>query len=599
MNIKVSLKRNNLLLYRQMRISILLLLWLACFSGFAQSFYFGNDLSYANQMEDCGGEFKEGGKSKDVYQIFADRGTNLVRVRLWVDPVWQNTLIQPDGVKNQYSDLPDVKETIARSKEAGMLVMLGFQISDAWADPGRQAVPAKWRNVAYDLEALKDSVYNYIISVLSELERDTLMPEFIKIGNETNSGILLHEYIDYSGWWSAGPLISSDWNRHAQLFNSAIQAVRDIIDTTGIKPKIALHCSSSSSVTWWYSNIINNGVTDFDIMGISYYYAWHKGSISSLKSTIQSLSDTYKEYDVMLIETGYLWTEENFDDYINIIATPDPYYLPVIPEKQLEYMTDITRAVKQAGGIGVVFWEPAWISTPCRTAWGQGSQHDHVVYFDPENTNFIENGGGRWMESAYYEDLTTKKVTFQIDMTGQDVSKGVYISGSWTGESGEIFPMAHIGNNIYYYYTYMKSGATGGFYFLNDSVFEAGENVPSECAEWNGTERLFTIDEYDTLIFSIWETCGENTFIQRNSQNQFDDFSISPNPCDDWINIRINSFRDNKELQIIDLNGTVLQQVFTHSESELSIDLSDFDQGIYIIKLIDDQSFRFQKFVRN
>ena len=99
-----------------------------CANG--QTFYRGNDLSYANQMEDCGAVFKENGVPKDVYQIFADHGTNLVRVRLWVDPSWQNSLVQPDGVKPQYSDFEDVKETIARSKAAGMQVLLDFQFSD-------------------------------------------------------------------------------------------------------------------------------------------------------------------------------------------------------------------------------------------------------------------------------------------------------------------------------------------------------------------------------------------------------------------------------------------------------------------------------------
>ena len=107
-------------------------------SSFCQTFYFGNDLSYVNQMEDCGAVFKENMGPKDVYQIFADHGTNLVRVRLWVDPTWQNSLEQPEGVKSQYSDFEDVKETIARSKAAGMGVLLDFQMSDFWADPGKQ-----------------------------------------------------------------------------------------------------------------------------------------------------------------------------------------------------------------------------------------------------------------------------------------------------------------------------------------------------------------------------------------------------------------------------------------------------------------------------
>jgi arabinogalactan endo-1,4-beta-galactosidase len=111
----------------------------------------------------------------------------------------------------------------------------------------------------------------------------------------------------------------------------------------------------------------------------------------------------------MVVETGYPWSTENFDPLGNIVTEPDPEYLPMSPEKQLEYMVDYTRAVMQGGGIGVIFWEPAWVSTPCRTPWGQGSSHDHLVFFDPENTNFMENGGGRWTEAEFYESRVKKK----------------------------------------------------------------------------------------------------------------------------------------------------------------------------------------------
>src|SRR3972149_7918683 len=157
-------------------------------------------------------------------------------------------------------------------------------------------------------------------------------------------------------------------------------------------------------------------------MGFSYYYAWHGSSIQGLGNAIRSLKTSHPEYEVMVVEMGYLWTTRNHDQLGNIINTPDPNYLPVIPEKQLEYLVDYTREVKRAGGSGVIFWEPAWVSTPCRTPWGTGSAHDHVVFFDPVNTNFMENGGGRFMERHFYEDLEAKKLTFKVDMQGQDVN---------------------------------------------------------------------------------------------------------------------------------------------------------------------------------
>jgi len=368
-----------------------------------QEFFFGHDLSYVNQMEDCGAVFKEDGSPKDVYVIFADHGTNLVRVRLWVDPSWwQDSIVQPEGVKPHYNDLEDVKETIRRARELGMNVMLGLHYSDFWADPGRQLIPRRWLEVAYSLEALKDSVYNYTIGVLTELEGEGLMPDFVKIGNENNGGILRH--IPEEDGWEPIESVSSSWGRHAQLFNSGIAAVREIGARASINPKIVIHFSNElKGQVWNYQNIINNGVTDFDVIGISYYYAWHGGSISELESTISDLVQEFPGYEVMVAETGYLWSTQNFDNLGNIINTPDPEHLPVTPEKQLEYMVNLARAVKSGGGTGVVFWEPAWVSTPCSTPWGVGSSHDHVVFFDPENHNFMENGGGRWCESEFYE----------------------------------------------------------------------------------------------------------------------------------------------------------------------------------------------------
>jgi arabinogalactan endo-1,4-beta-galactosidase len=578
--------------------SYLILLILAA-NLMGQDFYLGNDLSYVNQMEDCGGDFKENGVSKDVYQIFADRGNNLVRVRLWVDPTWQNPLEQPAGVKDQYSDYTDVRETIMRSKQAGMQVLLDFHLSDAWADPGRQAVPARWRDVAYNLTALKDSVYNYVVKVLSDLERDTLMPEFVQIGNETNPGILVHEYIDYSGWWSTGPVVSNDWSRHAQLFNTAIKAVRDVSDTTVIKPKIALHCAGLSTMSWWYSNIISKGVTDFDIMGVSYYYDWHGGSIGQIGDRIRSLLSDHPGYDAMVLETGYLWTTKDFDNNPNIITKPDPRYLPVIPEKQLEYMVDLIREVKRAGGIGVVFWESAWISTPCRTAWAKGSQHDHVVYFDPDSTNFMENGGGRWMESHYYNDLSTKKVSFKVDMTGQDVSNGVYITGSFTGDEWQILPMADLGNNIYYYWTYLTPGETGGYYILNDNNFDAREVVPAECADWSGTDRQYTMAANDTTILSYWGDCQGPDEIFRLYDFRKDNIAVYPNPSNGNITVRFKLGDNTRTLQIVDLNSKLLLEFeIMANESERIIDLSDLNPGVYILRMRNNQISSYKKIVR-
>lgn len=387
-----------------MRRAIFVIWLITPLMAYGQVFFYGHDLSYVNQMEDCGAVFKEDGIPKDVYTIFADHGTNLIRVRLWIDPSWwQDSIVQPEGVKPHYNDLEDVKETIKRAKEAGMKVMLGIHYSDFWADPARQLIPRSWLGVAHSLEDLKDSVYNYTIRVMTELEDEGLMPDFVKVGNENNGGILRH--IPEKNGWDPVESVSNNWARHGELFNAGIAAIREVGSTASVNPEIVIHFSNKlGGQVWNYNNIINNGVKDFDVIGISYYYSWHGGNIAELETTISDLVREFPGYEVMVAETGYLWTTQNFDGLGNIINTPDPDYLPVTPENQLKYMVDFTQAVKNGGGTGVVFWEPAWVSTPCSTPWGVGSSHDNLAFFDPEDTNFMENGGGRWCESEYVED---------------------------------------------------------------------------------------------------------------------------------------------------------------------------------------------------
>ncbi|WP_066219444.1 glycosyl hydrolase 53 family protein [Formosa haliotis] len=91
------------------------------------SFYYGADLSYVNEMEDCGAIYKnEIGVAEDPYKIFSDCGANLIRVRLWHNPTWTH-----------YSNYDDVKKSISRAKKLGMQVLLDFYYLDSWTFPDR------------------------------------------------------------------------------------------------------------------------------------------------------------------------------------------------------------------------------------------------------------------------------------------------------------------------------------------------------------------------------------------------------------------------------------------------------------------------------
>ncbi len=352
---------------------------------FSQSFFFGNDLSYVNEMQDCGVIYKENGTAKDPFQMFADNGHNLVRLRLWHTPKWYDAL----NSGKRYSDLADVRRSILRAKTTGAQVLLDFHLSDNWADPSKQIVPKAWEPVVNNLPVLKDSLYNYVFKTLISLDSDGLLPEMVQIGNETNRGILLSPTANAAGW-------SLDWNRNSQLFKIAIKAVRDVEIQTGKKVKVALHIAGPADAGWLMDGFWANGVTDFDMIGMSYYWAWHKPTtIAQTGAIIAQLRQKYPGKEVMIFETGYIWTLQSNDSAGNIISETHPDYAPATPENQQKWMIDLTKEVIARGGNGVIYWESAWVSSTCFTQWGKGSHQEHATFFNFQN-NVLPAGGMYW-----------------------------------------------------------------------------------------------------------------------------------------------------------------------------------------------------------
>lgn len=356
----------------------------------AQPFFLGADLSYVNELEDCGVVYKENQTPKDPYQIFADHHCNLVRLRLWHTPAWYDAL----NSGKRYADLADVKKSIARAHAKGMQVLLDFHLSDNWADPAKQRVPAAWLPVVNNLPLLQDSLQRYISNILLDLDAAGLLPEMVQIGNETNKGILLSAQDDTNGW-------VLNWPRNAALFNTAIQAVRNVENQTGKSIKIALHIAGPGNADWLAKAFHDNGVTDFDVIGLSYYWAWHKPTtIANTGAIIAGLRQKYPDKQVIIFETGYIWTTAYKDAANNVIDVTDPAYQPVTPQNQKKWLVDLTQEVINKGGSGVIYWEPAWVSSSCRTQWGQGSHQENATFFD-FNNNLLTDGGIGFMTHPY------------------------------------------------------------------------------------------------------------------------------------------------------------------------------------------------------
>lgn len=329
------------------------------------SFFKGADLSYVNEMEDCGAIFKDkNNQIKDPYLIFKEEGANIVRVRLWHNPNWTN-----------YSNFNDVKKTISRAKSLNFKVLLDFHYSDTWADPGAQQIPFAWLEHINNTETLGNLLYNYTFNTLKDLANLNLLPDIVQVGNEINPMILQDGELQW-------PI---NWQRNSHLINKGIEAVRDLAVERNKPIEVMLHIAGPENGLWWFEQATQNGVTDFDWIGLSYYPIWSSYTLDNVGSAFSSLKNTYNK-KLMVVETAYPFTLEDIDQANNILGSNtiiEGY--PATEQGQLNYLNQLAIIIKNSGGDGLIYWEPAWVSTGCSTPWGQGSHWDNATLFDHSN----------------------------------------------------------------------------------------------------------------------------------------------------------------------------------------------------------------------
>jgi arabinogalactan endo-1,4-beta-galactosidase len=335
----------------------------------------GVDLSYVNEVEACGAQYRLNGRVRDPYELFAESGANLVRLRLWNAPNWTT-----------YSTEADVTRSIERAKRAGMNVLLDFHYSDDWADPQKQTIPAAWAADIDNADALANHVYEYTRDVLARLNARGLLPYMVQVGNEINTQMLRRA--DSSG-------IPIDWTRNAKILNAGIRAVREAVAADGSHPRVMLHVAQPENVEPWFTAATAAGVHDFDYIGVSYYPKWSKLDMTQAEQALAQVKSRFKA-DIIIVEVSYPWTLRDAGDSASNLLGADSLLrgYPATKTGQQRFMNDVVQMTLRAGGVGVVYWEPAWVSSRCKTRWGTGSHWENATLFDFTKRNELTPAAG-------------------------------------------------------------------------------------------------------------------------------------------------------------------------------------------------------------
>lgn len=276
----------------------------------------------------------------DICRFIKEQGINHIRVRVWNNPYDANG----NGYGGGNNDVAKAKEFADACRSAGLKMLVDFHCSDLWTDPSKQQEPKAWKG--YTLEQKKEALNTYITESLNTIDPSKDVVDMVQVGNETTGGFIGETNV----------------SNMCVLFSAGAAGV----ETYNPDVKVVIHVESPHKRTMvtWAENLQDNNV-NYDILATSYYPYWH-GTLDNLKQQFETVKNTYCK-DVMVAETSYAYTLEDSDGHANTVRvgnndngadTTEPF----TEQGQATAIRNLINTVNEAGGLGVYYWEPAWLT---------------------------------------------------------------------------------------------------------------------------------------------------------------------------------------------------------------------------------------------
>ena len=384
--------------------------------------YVGGDISMLPKYEEAGVVYKDksGNTVSDVLGFFNEEGLNAMRVRLFVDP-------SNDNDKAVCQDLEYVKALGKRIKDAGMKLILDFHYSDTWADPGKQWTPNAWKDMTD--EQLKDTIYGYTKYCLEQMVAAGATPDFIQTGNEISYGMLWGTKAAVGGnntnrCYTNSP--QANWTRFINLLKKAGQACREVCADA----KIIIHSERTRkpSVLTDFFDRMTNASLDYDIIGLSYYPAYH-GSLEDLETALTTLEGKNYGKDIMVVETGYsyAWALGNTEfDYTGTY--------PYTEEGQRQFTAALVTKLNNHESVKGLFW---WWpedngNSGVTSGWWNAALYNHntgkpyAAFYELKNFNNSSSGINSLQSDA--KEPTSWYTLCGRKLSKKPVAKGIYVA---------------------------------------------------------------------------------------------------------------------------------------------------------------------------
>ncbi len=379
-------------------------------SGLSDDFIMGMDIStivaeYASGVKYYDFDGNQLDTVTDFCRFLAeDCGVTSIRVRVWNDPYDE----EGHGYGAGNCDVDNAVTIAEACCAVGLDMLVDFHYSDFWADPNRQLAPKAWED--YPLDKKAQALYQFTLESLETIANTGVTISMVQVGNETSNAIAGVSYSNTGGMCA--------------LFSAGSAAVRAFSKSTYENEnavRVAIHVANPNNqeMTWWAGNLETYGV-DYDVLATSYYAFWH-GTYENLKSQMTSVIEDYGK-QVLVAETSYVYTDQDTDGQGNSVVGDtdlgsDEVYEASV-QGQANALRDVIAAVSEVGGLGVYYWEPAWITVGDITGlegdeltaqiesneklwetYGSGWASSYAISYDPYSADY---GGSEWDNQALF-----------------------------------------------------------------------------------------------------------------------------------------------------------------------------------------------------
>jgi uncharacterized repeat protein (TIGR03803 family) len=135
-----------------------------------------------------------------------------------------------------------------------------------------------------------------------------------------------------------------------------------------------------------------------------------------------------------------------------------------------------------------------------------------------------------------------------------------------------------------------SNSTTGNQWFLNDKLLPSATSQTLNATE-SGTYKLQVNADDCASEFSL----DKALVVTGDLQDDLNKIEIYPNPVTDWLTIKLGEESIKKEVSIVDLTGRQMVQKDVYG-SEAQINVSDYSQGIYLLKVSSSTTTRIIKF---